>query len=102
MKLIRTEWPRVRQFTYKGNTYFQVDLRKAGYTGPSRKGFSEREKALAFARGVAAKVTKGGMDSITAFSSDPQMVRWATQAAMAGKTLEEVFTMGLNLCNEQE
>jgi hypothetical protein len=52
MKLIRKDYPKVREYVKQGNRYFSVDLRRKHYVGPQAKGFNNREAALKSFEGV--------------------------------------------------
>lgn len=70
-------------------------------TGKRRRNFTTKEKALEFARQIAARVEKSGLDSINIIT-DPRIKSWTTQAAIYNRTLEEVFNLGLQVCAKAE
>src|SRR5260221_14770070 len=94
IKVWSKQWPRVRETTIKGRRYFVVDVRRAGTNG-TFKNFTDKQTALDFARSVGDKVVKSGLDSLTA--TDPRIKIWNEQAAVVGKTIDEVFAAGLNI-----
>jgi integrase/recombinase XerD len=99
MQIIRTEWPKVRERIVKSNAYFTVDLRRVGYTGQKSKTFNDKAKALEFARGIAARVAKSGFDALS--MADPRIKAWTEQAAIHGKTLDEVFQIALGVLQNE-
>ena len=102
MKLLRKDYPRVRQYVKAGNTYFQVDLRRKHYVGPKFKGFNNRERALRFAAEMAAKVAKSGVDSISVVGVDPKVKAWREQFALYGKTLEQAVEVALGVFQKEQ
>ena len=99
IKVWRKQWPRVRETTIKGRRYFVVDVRRAGTNG-TFKNFTDKQTALDFARSVGDKVVKSGLDSLTA--TDPRIKIWNEQAAVVGKTIDEVFAAGLNIFTTEQ
>jgi integrase len=101
MKTIRSSWPKVRQYVKRGQTYFMVDLRRKHYSGPKWKNFTDRDTALTFASDIGSKVSKSGLNSITTVNEDPRLKAWTEQAAIFGKTVDEVFAIGFDVLEKQ-
>lgn len=95
MKLIRSQYPRVRVTPKKGNNYFAVDLRRKHYQGPKFKWFKDREEALKYASEIGDKVAHNGIDSISIVGVDPRIRAWSEQFAVYNKTIEEAIDTAL-------
>src|SRR5512139_3183835 len=95
MKTIRKDWPRVRQYTKAGNTYFSVDLRRKHYRGQKWKNFKSRDKALEYASDMGKKVAKSGIYSIQGGQGDDRLKAWGEQCAVYGKTVEQAIEAAL-------
>ena len=100
MKLIRVEWPKVRERAVKGKNYYTVDLRRAGNNGAQSKTFSTKELAIEFARGIASKINKSGFDSLNV-NQDPRMKQWQEQSALLDMTVDEVFAFAISTLQAQ-
>ena len=101
MKPIRKDYPKVRQYKKSGNTYYQVDLRRKHYRGPGLKWFSVRQEALQFASGIASKVSKSGLDSISLVGVDPRVEIWCKQCAVYGESLDRAIEVALGLFQKE-
>jgi hypothetical protein len=91
-KLIRKEFPKVRQLRRRGNTYYAVDLRRKFWIGPKWKYFTTRDDALKYAVEVAASVQSNGVPSVAkniANLEDEKLIRWNEQLGAHGKTIED-------------
>lgn len=82
----------------KGNRYYVVDLRRAGTNGTFRN-FTEKEKALEFARSVGDKVIKSGLDGLTAL--DPRIKQWTDQFAVYGVTVDQGMQLAFDLLEKE-
>lgn len=101
MKLLRKDYPRVRQYTKSGNTYYHVDLRRKHYVGQKFRNFNDRDAALRFAAEIATKVAKHGLTSVSQVGVDPQMKAWSEQCAVYGRTLEEAVEVALGVFRKE-
>lgn len=97
MKIIRKEWPRVRQYEKAGNVYFAVDLRRRHYQGQKWKNFTSRDKALSYASDIGKKVAKSGIDSIRAIEEGDRVKAWTEQCAVFDKTVEQAIATALTV-----
>ncbi len=98
-KLIRKEFPKVRQYSKRGYTYYAVDLRRKFWTGQKWKNFSNRDDALKYASELATSVQSNGITSVTktlAHFDDGKLTRWNEQLGAYGKTVENAVEFMLN------
>lgn len=93
MKLIRTEYPRVRQYVKSGNLYFAVDLRRKNHQGRKFKNFTKRQDALDYASKIGEQVSLKGIQSIA--ESDPRIKGWQEQCAIYNHTLDDAVALAL-------
>jgi integrase len=91
-KLIRKEFPKVRQLRRRGNNYYAVDLRRKFWIGPKWKYFTSRDDALKYAVELAQSVQANGVPSVAkniANLEDEKLTRWNEQLGAHGKTIED-------------
>lgn len=105
-KLIRKEFPKVRQYKKRGYTYYAVDLRRKFWNGPSWKNFSSRDDALKYANELGQSVQTNGVASVAknlAHFEDEKLIRWNEQLGAYGKTVENAVEFMLDhLCKEKK
>jgi hypothetical protein len=91
-KLIRQEFPKVRQYQKRGYTYYAVDLRRAFWRGQPFKSFSNRTDALKYATELGESVQTNGVASVAknlANFEDERLTRWNEQLGAHGKSVED-------------
>jgi hypothetical protein len=91
-KLIRKEFPKVRQYQKRGYTYYAVDLRRAFWKGQPFKNFSNRTDALKYANELGESVQTNGVASVAknlANFEDERLTRWNEQLGAHGKSVED-------------
>ena len=91
-KLIRKDWPKVRRFTKKGNTYYEVDCRSVNWTGKPRYSRKEKNQALALAKEIGDAVKKSGFDAVNNISNqltNQRLNQWNDALGQHGKTIDD-------------
>lgn len=98
-KLIRKEFPKIRQYQKRGYTYYAVDLRRKFWKGPPWKNFANRDAALKYANELAQSVQANGIHSVSknlANLSDEKLTRWNEQLGTFGMTVEDAVAFFLD------
>jgi len=95
MKTIRKDYPRVRQYVKRGNTYYQVDLRDKHHKGQKFKNFNDRTLALKFAADIGFTANKQGINALATIK-DERVEAWTQQCAAYGKTPEDAIALAVN------
>jgi integrase len=87
---IRVQFPRVRSYRKKGRTYFDVNCRRKGWTGPARLSFKTKAEALKKAKEIGELFERDGIDGLNQVSlsvTNRELERLEKQLAGHGKTL---------------
>ena len=91
-KLIRKDWPKVRRFTKKGNTYYEVDCRSVHWTGQKKFSFKEKSQALKRANEIGEAAKKHGFDALNNISNhlaDRRLTQLNDDLGLHGKTIDD-------------
>lgn len=91
-KLIRKDWPKVRRFTKKGNTYYEVDCRAVHWTGQQKFSFKEKNHALERAKEIGDAVKKHGFDALNNISgqlTNQRLNQLSDTLSQHGKTIDD-------------
>ena len=103
MKVIRKEYPRVRETMKSGRKYYEVDCRKTGWVGKPRITFSSRDDALNKAKEIGKLFQSEGIDGLNGKSKSLDNRRFEVlenQLSIYGKSLEDAVTHYLEYLKE--
>ena len=92
MKVLRKEYPRVRETKKSGNRYYEVDCRKVGWVGKPRFTFSNRDDALKKAKEIGELFQRDGVSGLLESSNlldNRRLLVLETQLSIYGKSLED-------------
>ena len=92
MKVLRKEYPRVRETKKSGNRYYEVDCRKVGWVGKPRFTFSNRDDALKKAKEIGELFQRDGISGLLESSNlldNRRLLVLETQLSIYGKSLED-------------
>ncbi|NBO22821.1 hypothetical protein EBU94_05715 [bacterium] len=92
MKVLRKDYPRVRETMKSGRKYYEVDCRKSGWVGKPRITFSSRDDALNKAKEIGKLFQTEGVDGLNGKTKSLDTKRFdvlENQLSVHGKTLED-------------
>ena len=92
MKVLRKEYPRVRETKKSGIRYYEVDCRKVGWTGKPRITFSNRDDALKKAKEIGELFQRDGVSGLLESSNlldNRRLLVLESQLSLHGKSLED-------------
>ena len=92
MKVLRKEYPRVRETKKSGNRYYEVDCRKVGWTGKPKFTFSKRDDALKKAKEIGELFQRDGVSGLLENSNlldNRRLLVLEAQLSIYGKSLED-------------
>ena len=95
MKVLRKEYPRVRETKKSGYKYYEVDCRKVGWVGKPRITFSSRDDALNKAKEIGKLFQSEGVDGLNGNSKSLDNRKFQvleSQLFLYGKSLEDAVT----------
>lgn len=90
MATIRVQFPTVRSYRKKGRTYFDVNCRRKGWTGPARLSFKTKADALKKAQQIGDLFERNGIEGLNQVSlsvTNRELERLESQLGGYGKTL---------------
>lgn len=95
MRVLRKEYPRVRETMKSGIRYFEVDCRKKGWKGKARYTFSSRDDAMDKAKEIGLLFQNEGIEGLNGNTKSLDNRRFGVleaQLSVYGKTVEDAVS----------